>query len=380
MSTRIAIGLCLIFQVLILSGQNVSTTKKLTFTGDFRFRVEHDWNSQKADGSFRDDRSRLRYRFRFGMNYQLNNWASFGARLRSGNINDQQGPHITLGSNKGEFGLTQIGFEKLFLKIDKKWMKIYAGKFDFPFEKQNELFWNNNVFPEGVAVKFQKKFDSGNLLKSAEITASHFIISSENTTFNNDRYLQAIQLNLNTSIADLKIFPGFYKFNKIGNIPDGKESYNLDYQIFHLGTAFTVSRDLKLKFGADFYSNLVNYEDQIQIEEDLRDQKSGFVLNLKWGDLKSKGNFIVYLYYAALQKFAVVDYFAQNDWARWDYSGYDASGARLTNFQGSEIRIGYAIDKNFNVILRTYFVKQLIKTGSHPETGNRIRIDFNAKF
>ncbi|MEL6837343.1 MAG: putative porin, partial [Bacteroidota bacterium] len=99
------------FGVLLTSeigAQRDSLTQKLSFTGDFRFRIEHDWNSRNASGNLRDDRSRLRYRFRFGLHYELDKHSAFGGRLRTGNINDQQGPHLTLGGENGEFGLDQI--------------------------------------------------------------------------------------------------------------------------------------------------------------------------------------------------------------------------------------------------------------------------------
>jgi len=80
-----------------LFAQQDSTASKFTFEGDFRFRVEQDWNSKNAQGNFRDDRTRLRYRVRAGLKYQHNNWASAGIRIRTGNPNKQQDPQLTLG-------------------------------------------------------------------------------------------------------------------------------------------------------------------------------------------------------------------------------------------------------------------------------------------
>ena len=77
-----------IFLLLYISIKPLSSlaqeNKKLKFGADFRFRIEEDWNSRKPDGSYRDDRTRLRYRLRAGFDYQYNEWASFGARLRTG--------------------------------------------------------------------------------------------------------------------------------------------------------------------------------------------------------------------------------------------------------------------------------------------------------
>lgn len=47
--------------------------KKFKFYGDFRFRGEAaDRYSRRMNGSYRDDRDRLRYRLRFGFKYNYN--------------------------------------------------------------------------------------------------------------------------------------------------------------------------------------------------------------------------------------------------------------------------------------------------------------------
>ena len=77
--------LLLLLYPALLIAQKDSTKTKLSFKGDFRFRVEQDWDSRKSDGSYRNDRTRLRYRARFGVTYNYSNWVSFGMRLRTGN-------------------------------------------------------------------------------------------------------------------------------------------------------------------------------------------------------------------------------------------------------------------------------------------------------
>ncbi|NNE29414.1 MAG: hypothetical protein HKN16_07245, partial [Saprospiraceae bacterium] len=63
-----------------LFGQQDSTQAKLDWEADFRFRIEQDWDSRKSDGTFRDDRTRLRYRVRLGASYKINEWAKAGIR------------------------------------------------------------------------------------------------------------------------------------------------------------------------------------------------------------------------------------------------------------------------------------------------------------
>lgn len=364
----------------IFCQQDSVVAKKLSFTGDFRFRIEHDWDSMSSNGSKRDDRSRLRYRLRFGLKYQLDPSSSFGARLRSGNINDQQGPHVTIGGGNGEFSLVKIGFEKLYYRYEAKKWSGWIGKNDFPGQKLNELFWNDNVFPEGVSLSYKFIEGATNGINKARLHAAHFIIRSNNQTFGNDSYLQMAQLDLKGWNNRLSFFPGIYLFRNLGNLPDGQETFSMDYSIVHLGAEAALSNTLPIKLGVEFYNNLENYAQQDSIPSAFRNQKQGVVVSAKYGQLKEKGDWTLQLYYANLQKYSIVDYFAQNDWVRWDYSSVGATGSRISNFHGMEFQLGYAFDKKFNLILRAYFVEELIKTGAFLEDGNRIRLDLNIGF
>ncbi|GJM33758.1 MAG: hypothetical protein DHS20C18_27590 [Saprospiraceae bacterium] len=368
-----------VFQTSVLQAQDSLAQKKLTITGDFRFRIEHDWHSRRPNGTFRDDRSRLRFRNRFGATYQYNKWASFGLRIRTGNLNDQQGPHLTLGGNGGEFSTLQIGLEKAYFKAKHKGLSGWLGKNTFPFEKQNELFWNDNVFPEGAFVKWNFPIAS-NWINSVTIGASHFIITANNQTFGKDNYFQGIQFVTEHWGSRLKLFPAFYYFNQVPTIPDGKSTNLVTYGILHLGGTLKVLQQPNLVFGIDYYNNFEGKSITDENQKEWINQHEGIVLGLKLGDLKKRGDWLAHLYYAHLKKYAVVDYFAQNDWARWDYSGQGATGSRLTNFQGVELRLGYAFGKNFNLILRAYSVEQLIAEGQFLESGNRIRLDLDIGF
>lgn len=361
----------------------VDTTayKKLDFTSDFRFRVEHDWNGLRVDGTSSDDRSRLRYRFRFGLNYTLDKYSSFGARIRSGRLDDQQGPHVTLGGNNGEFGLVSIGLEKLFYQFEAKGVKAWIGKNTLPLKKLNELFWNDNVFPEGVALKYSPYNSDEGILNTLAFNAGHFIIQSSGQTFDQDRFLQFFQFEINLFENRLSLFPAFYAFRNLGNIPDGQHTFELDYSIVHLGAEVKILDKPTLSVGLEYYSNMEDYSDQQSILSEFQGQTQGGVVSAKFGDLKKKGDWQFQLYYAHLQRFAVVDYFAQNDWVRWDYFSQNASGSRITNFQGFEFRIGYLIKKNFNLILRAYMVEALVSLKDEfDERGNRVRLDLNIKF
>jgi len=356
-----------------------SIPAKLTFTGDFKFRVEQDWKSKKSDNTYRDDRSRLRYRARFSTNYQLNNWSSFGIRLRTGFSKKQQDPQLTLGDGFSEFGTIPIALEKLFFQYSKSNFKSWIGKNTFPFKKQNELFWSNHVYPEGVFLSKSFNIDSKGI-QSIKINGGHFIIQTSGKEFSDDSYFQGIQVETQHFNKTLELFPSFYYFNKIPNIPDGNETYFQEYAIFHLGTKFKVLNKPKVTAGFDYYRNVSNYSKNDSISNTFKNQKTGAVATFRVGDNSKKGDWLFGLTLNYQEKFSAIDFFSQNDWVRWDYSSQGSPDGRLTNYKGFDFMIGYVIAKNIKLNMRAFMVEQLVPLGIAKENGNRVRLDLDVKF
>ena len=110
---KVSLAILIAILPILLFAQIDTTKSKLSLDGDFRFRIEQDWNSKNSDGSFRDDRTRLRYRLRFGVHRQ-GEWYKTGFRLRTGNPRKQQDPQLTLGEGFKEFGTLPIALEKAY--------------------------------------------------------------------------------------------------------------------------------------------------------------------------------------------------------------------------------------------------------------------------
>jgi len=362
-----------------LWSQADSSKTKLSFSGDFRFRTEQDWNSRKSDGTYRDDRTRLRYRARFGVTYEHKDWVSFGIRLRTGDPKKQQDANLTLGDNFKEFGTLPVAFEKVYVNFEHKWFSGWAGKNTFPFEKQNELFWSDNVFPEGISLSGTFNFENS-YVQRLQINAGHFILATNGTSFDSDSYFQGLQLVTSHWKNKLELFPSFYHFEKMSNIPDGNETFAINYDIVQIGTKIELSKTPIITAGVDYYYNLKNYNKSEVIPQELADQKKGLVTSLSIGNLKNQGDWKLGLTYTYLERFAAVDFLAQNDWARWDYSSQGSNDGRLTNFKGVEIMGGYAIDKNMTFKVKCFIVDQIVPYGAEKETGNRVRLDFDIRF
>lgn len=374
---RRIIFFCFLFSYFQNYAQSDSLFSNLKFEMDYRFRVEQDWDSKKSNGSYREDRSRLRYKFRAGVIYERNR-SSFGFRLRTGDPKKQQDPQLTLGTAFKEFGTLPIGFEKVFFIYNLSSVDIWAGKNTFPFIKNNELFWSDNVFPEGIS--FQKFINlNANTFNHFKITGGHFILGSNNTSFNTDASLSGVQTEVLCFNKRISIFPTFYFFKNIPDIPDGSHSFVFNYSILHLGAKLKLNRSGSLYLKFDLYKNINNYDQVLEISSNLKDQKTGYVLGLKYGQLKNRKDFLIELTYAHLQRYSVLDYMAQNDWARWDYSNFNSPDGRLSNFQGIEFVLAYALSSKTNLVMKYYNVEQLISYGQTKETGQRLRFDLNTR-
>lgn len=367
------------FGLLILPALAQPDSSKLEFDTDFRWRVEQDWNGIRDDGSRYDDRTRFRFRLRFGMKYQYNEWASFGFRLRSGALDDQQGPHLTFGSGTGEFSLFQVGLEKAYFQAANEEITFWLGKNTFPFWKQNELFWNNNTYPDGGAFKLKKALESS-ILNEFEFNMGHFIIWSSGKMLWDDAYFNGLQLVFRHANKQFTWAPAIYNFRDIGDIPDRNFNYTQDYLIGQISAEWDFRKDIPLRVGAEYYTNLIDYAGHDSIPANFGDQTDGWVVNAKWGKTRKKGDWAVWLYYANLEKYSIVDYFAQNDWSRWDYSGYGSTGSKISNFRGLETRIIYTFGPKFNLTLRVYYTERLVPEGIANSRNSRARLDLNIKF
>jgi hypothetical protein len=360
-----------------VNAQIDSILSKLTIEADFRFRAEQDWNSKKSDGSFRDDRTRLRYRLRTGATFK-NKWYSLGFRIRTGEQNKQQDPQLTLGKGFEEFGTLPIGFEKIFFQGIHKNIKFWFGKNSFSFEKNNELFWSDNVFPEGVFIEHRFNF-THQTIEKISLKGSHYILSSNGKSLLNDAYFQGIQTAIYFRNQRFLLFPSLYLFRNIPNIPDGNQSFNLDYSIVHLGVKLKLLESEKLLVDFDIYQNFEDYKLNNNIPNEFDEEKTGYSIGIQYGSFKKTKDWKFKLTYTTMQKYAALDYMAQNDWARWDYSNFDSPDGRLTNFKGIEAVAGYNLSTKINLIAKYYIVKQIVPTGLFKETGQRLRLDLNVR-
>ncbi|MBN1555950.1 MAG: putative porin [Phycisphaerae bacterium] len=141
--------------------------KDLKFSGDFRFRAEHQTFQGRRGGGAggvavrgeAKDRNRLRMRLRFGF---TKTWwdkqMEVGFRLASGNNPDPTSTNQTM---TGDFDKKPVWIDLMYAKYKPNWAKgleIAGGKVKNPFRTHTMLTWDSDINPEGIYIDYQAPF------------------------------------------------------------------------------------------------------------------------------------------------------------------------------------------------------------------------------
>ena len=129
----------------------VGAGEQVKLYGDMRIRTETD-KSEKQDGTDRN-RTRLRYRARIGVAFQPNdNWS---AKIRLATTSSQNSPHVTF-ATVGKTADLSIGVDTALIAYTGiSNLTLVAGKTPLNFWKQNEVFLDDDIHPEGLAAVYK---------------------------------------------------------------------------------------------------------------------------------------------------------------------------------------------------------------------------------
>lgn len=365
-STRFSPGL---LGLLILGGSlsaSAGEAPVLQWSGDFRARLESDWNSHKSDGSQREDRDRLRARARLGVGIRPDETMTFGFRLRTGSESSHQSPHITLiDFDDNDTGDASVNFDKWYMRYSAGPGWAWVGREASPFWQQNELFWDEDVTLIGIA--------SGYKLGGISATAGAFSLPVGMRAFAGN--LAAAQLVYSGKWGEqaYTLAASQHAFNSNADDPDAARLRNgngkRDYRIGSLNAQWKMPlAGRPLTFGVDRYHNRESYS----AATPHRNATDGSVYSLSYGQLKEPGSWQLGYYHADIEQFAVNASYAQDDWMRWG----SADETDASDFSGDEARLAYALSKSANLILRFYDVE----ANSSVQDGKRLRLDYNYRY
>ena len=344
----------------------------LTIYADIRLRYELDWDSHTPGGVSRDDRNRGRIRARLGFDYRLSDAWSTGVRVRTGDSRSQQSPHLTFASDDGVRDDLGFVLDRYFVQYKEGPFSGWAGRNTFPFWQQNELFWDDDVTPTGLAGSYGTPLGKGDLTA----TLGAFYLPDGGYALNGQLLGSQVKYGIPLKPSTLTAAAGIYHMNgETGAENLRNRNGERDYTIFQGSFQWSVPINRRpLVLGADFLKNLQHYSaaDVAPLSAINVDQTFGYVLSAQWGQLKQKHDWIIGYFYAHIETLAVNASYAQDDWFRFG-NGVQTDSS---DFQGHEVRLGYALSKNLNILARLYSVEAI----TSRQDGNRFRFDLNWKF
>jgi hypothetical protein len=350
----------------------IDKNTNLTFYGDLRLRYEVDWDSQNAAGVERDDRHRGRLRARLGFNYQVADDWSFGARVRTGNSRSQQSPHLTFVADDDLRDDLDFVLDRYFVQFKHGPLTGWGGRNTSPFWQQNELFWDDDVTPTGLAGTYDIVVGGGTL----SAIAGGFYLPDGGYDLNGQMLAAQIKYALPVKSSQFIVAGGFYFMNgESGANNLLTRNGDRDYLIGQASAQWSVPLGkIPLALGADVMKNFADYSggDVAPFPAADSDETFGYVLSVLLGQLKQRNDWLVGYYYSHIETFAVNASYAQDDWVRFGTGPQTAA----SDFKGHEIRLAYALSKNINLMARLFLVDAITTV----QDGNRFRLDLNWKF
>jgi hypothetical protein len=352
-------------------GLPASAESSLDWYGDFRLRLEQDFDSQQASGESRDDRLRARIRLRAGVSYLTESRWQFGARLRTGSDDNQQSAHITIHDfDDNDTGDEDINFDRWFAQRSFDRGYVWVGRNIYPFWNQNELFWDYDATIAGVAGQVRM----GKLL----LTGGYFSLPVGLRDLSGEMAGLQARYDLSFDHHQLTLAAEYLDINSNPGDEDGEllllGNGARDYQLWQLHAQLKFEFDGKpLTFGIDYVVNVEDYDNPISSFSFInRDENQGHVLAAILGDTKTQGHWLAGYYYIRIEALAVDNSYVQDDWVRWG----STNQTRSSNLKAHEFRYAYAISSNMNLVTRLFLADAITSI----EDGKRIRLDFNWRF
>lgn len=351
--------------------------------GDFRLRLEQDWDSRQGDGTELDDRLRLRFRLRVGVHLNITDRWSATVQLRSGPHAGQQSPHITIYDfNGGTNGPYQFNFDYWYASYQAGGLEAWAGRNELSFWHQDDLFLIDNITFAGVGGSYSHPAAGGDLTWHANYVALPVGMRDFSGTSLIAQVAYARELEATGFTVAASVFASWADpDDPVGEMlltQNNTRDYDLlNLQFQHNSTVF--GRPLRLGF--DYSHNFRDYSDAPPgtFSAFHQDHVNGYVLEALWGPSGSAGDWLVGYFYSHVEALAANSSYIEDDWARWGNS----TQSRLTNMKGSEFRFLYTIASNQNIYARLFFVDaiNLLEPGdTFLENGKRFRIEYNISF
>lgn len=143
--------------------ESLKWAEKVKLSGDFRYR--HESIDAQKSGDNQPGTNRNRIRARLGIDAKINDEWDLGFRLATGAADPAStNQSLENGFSKKDIWLDLAYFNWHPKKIER--LNVYGGKMPLPFYRagNNQLIWDDDVNPEGIAAKYIIPFGKANNL------------------------------------------------------------------------------------------------------------------------------------------------------------------------------------------------------------------------
>jgi len=377
--------------------------QNLKFGGDIRLRYEA-FDQSSGHPSETDDRTRFRYRLRYGFEKKLTSDINIGFAMASGEQSGgtQADPTTTNTTFDGLFNFKDIFVEQVFATYTPAWAKaglislfeVTAGKFRNPFEQgSSDMVWDRDVRPEGAYEKVDFNLvESADFDLSGYAIAGQFVLDEDSVGGSDaDSELYAFQLGLKPVVhtpffdepLELVSSVSWYHysdFTRDGNFMIGTTSLaggnsnftgsatELDAEEFEILEFY---HELSLRpYGVPlrpFFDLAVNVANASQ----QNDEALAWALGTRLGGINKKGDWELSYAYRRIENDSVVGAFNDSDF------GFGHSGKRGNVFRGV-----YALTEHVHLNAAAFFVNNLTTgtAGVRDEEQRRFQLDLLWKF
>jgi len=350
----------------------VNDDGSLKLFGDARLRYEFDKRNQSKtlnDSGADEHRDRFRLRARLGALYAPNDTWSMGIRLRT-DSDVLNSPHQTTGffgstGRNQNFGLDRV-FIKVALPVVGGKFSVWGGKNGLNFWQQNEVWWDEDIQPEGFAGTF--KTSALPIGGTLTLNGSGFILSEGNfnsstsVSGKHDGSITFVQGVYQTKVfgAKLTVAGNFAKIFKVSDLSNaiglsaGKGLQSSRYTGVSMQIKGTDWMGSNWRIGGDF------------IDSNAKTQDTAYVIQGRYKPSFLYGiGFRVYYYH--VEGFSVPGdgIFTQDNFANPGNFG-------VSNFRGERYQIDYKFNKHVSIDFRAYIARRLRITTGALESGGTV--------
>jgi hypothetical protein len=346
---------------------------------DLRGRLESDVNSRREDGVRRDDRHRARVRARLELRARPSRSFLLLARVRTGSPHSQQSPHLTVVNLSGGSADRLTGVADRFLvQHTAGRFESWAGRNEFPFWTQNELFWDRDVTLPGGFISYRTPLETPSL----QLRAGYFGLPDGAVNVRGRMAAgQVFAAAPLSRVWSLKGAVAVFDLSGAGRTRhllsgNGQRDYRIATASVQVAWASRGAPIGQIGVGADLLRNLhFERSDADPAVLAYRRARTGVALMTTVGGRTrsgERGAWEIGHTFARMEKLAVNASYAQDDWVRWG----SATQTDSSNLRGHEVSGRYWFSPRVDCHARAFFVKSL----TTPQDGRRLRVDLNWRF